>query len=73
MTCTALLPFQKGMKFIMTCYEDAKATIPSSTYSYLAQSGTFSLVRHHPPSTCLLFRRNSKLRGETARRREEAS
>lgn len=35
---------EKGMKFIMTCCEDAKATIPSSTYSYLAQSGIPNFV-----------------------------
>ncbi|CAF3679034.1 unnamed protein product [Rotaria sordida] len=30
---------EKGMKFLLTYYEDAKASIPTSTYSYLAQSG----------------------------------
>ena len=31
--------FKKGMKFLLTYHEDAKASIPTSTYSYLAQSG----------------------------------
>ncbi|CAF2392200.1 unnamed protein product [Rotaria sp. Silwood2] len=30
---------EKGMKFLLTYHEDAKASIPTSTYSYLAQSG----------------------------------
>lgn len=27
------------MKFLLTYHEDAKASMPTSTYSYLAQSG----------------------------------
>jgi len=32
------------MKFLLTYHEDAKASMPTSTYSYLAQSGTLNSV-----------------------------
>ncbi|CAF0963686.1 unnamed protein product [Adineta steineri] len=35
---------EKGMKFLLTYHEDAKASMPTSTYSYLAQSGIPNFV-----------------------------
>lgn len=35
---------EKGMKFLLTYHEDAKASMPTSTYSYLAESGIPSFV-----------------------------
>jgi len=35
---------EKGIKFLLTYHEDAKASLPTSTYSYLAQSGIPSFV-----------------------------
>jgi len=31
------------MKFLLTYHEDAQASMPASTYSYLAQSGMFNI------------------------------
>ncbi|UJR35624.1 hypothetical protein I4U23_028374 [Adineta vaga] len=35
---------EKGIKFLLTYHEDAKASMPTSTYSYLAQSGIPNFV-----------------------------
>jgi len=35
---------EKGIKFLLAYHEDAKASLPTSTYSYLAQSGIPSFV-----------------------------
>ena len=45
------------MKFLLTYHEDAKASMPTSTYSYLAQSGLYLKKKfdHSFCSICLFI------------------